>query len=299
VRCHGALGRHEGPQQIGRIDGPDVLELHDLRQDLGVTGSGIGGAADNGLEGDLGHPFPRDDPIEIPRAHGREPIDIQDSEQHVERVIGGDLPHGLNRHLPTSNVRSEHIVEPDDLGHGLDDDFDVGIVEVQDDRPRGGRRRWGRRDIEHPTRGSLGGWFGRRERCGWGRRCPGTLRLGRERRGSRGRRRGCLSAHIHPRRLGGGRRRHGGARGQEENKRHDSGLEAHGGIPRHRRRMDQSSPDGAGVLFAAERPAGSSGSAGAPGTRYPATVSVESRSGESPAPFTRIFRSLIVRSFGA
>jgi hypothetical protein len=145
VGGHGALLSHEGAEEIDRIGRADVLERHDLGQDLVARAHRVDVPSDHGPHGRLRCPLAGDDPVEIARAHGGQAVDVEDGQQHVEDVVAGDLAGGLDRDLPPPRLWRQHVVEPHDLGGRLDHDLHVGIVEVENDvagtRGARGRRR--------------------------------------------------------------------------------------------------------------------------------------------------------------
>jgi hypothetical protein len=131
-----ALLGHEGAEESHGVRGVYVPQRDELGQDLVAAARGIRFASDHGSDRSLGRALLRDDAIEIARLDGGQAVDVEDGQQHVEDVVGGDLPDGLDRHLPAARRGGQHVVEADDLGGGLDDHLHVGIVEVENDVTR-------------------------------------------------------------------------------------------------------------------------------------------------------------------
>ena len=132
--------------------GRDVDHRHDLGDHLVVPPPGVGLGPDDRRERPLARGGERDDLVEVPRAHGGDAVHLEHRQQHVEDLVLRDAPRRLHRDLLARHAGADGVVEPHDLAGRLDDGFDVGVVEVQDDLPATRRRRRDRRARRGPGR---------------------------------------------------------------------------------------------------------------------------------------------------
>ena len=144
-----ALGGDVGAQERGRVGGTEILQRHDLGDDLAACRIGSGLAAHHGAQGRLRRALASDDAIDVVGLDRGEPVRVEDGQQEVQDLFTWDLAHRLQGHLPAAHVRSEDVVEARDLGGRLHHHLDVRVVEVEHDhawRIGGGR---GSREQEH------------------------------------------------------------------------------------------------------------------------------------------------------
>ncbi len=138
---------------------------------LVVAPGGVRLGADDGGERALARGRRRHDLVEIARADGRHAVDLEHRQQDVEDLVLRDPPRRLDRDLLPGDPGTDRVVEPRDLACRLDDGFDVGVVEVENDLPAGAGRSDGTRGrrlggLASPGGGQAGGGAERTGRGG-------------------------------------------------------------------------------------------------------------------------------------
>ena len=183
-----ALRRHERPQQVQHVGRAGELQRDELGDHLVARHTGVELGADDGPRRCLDRALLGDDPPHVAGLHGGEAVDVEDREEDGEDVVHRNAPGGLDGHLLAPRPRSQDVVEDQQFARRLQDDLDVGIVEVEDDEParrlgRGltGGGRLGLADADHRLTAAFGrrAAIRRRARDGLralvvaGRRCRG------------------------------------------------------------------------------------------------------------------------------